>query len=319
VRVDRTPVEQAIPLVQRALAVLSEREVSPQLGLLKSTLLQLDSTFSERSYGAGSFRDFVEKLAKSGVLKVYQGKGGWLVGQADGTSTVTETHGDESDAQNGAPPAAAPEAMVGSDDVPHAAGPHAHTPQPSAVHGGGHAGGHAAGAPAPVAVIGSLAEGLAEFRRILGSAEIRRWPMYLRNVKQVFRQVTPVFDERAYGYASLVDLLRAAQKEGLVRMDRDRQGVVRVFQGAAAPARPVVVPEHTPQAEPVIEAAPAPAPVVEVQSDEDADLSVGPGNTIAGPPTHLEISTAKRPRRPRTVAPRAVKTIASRRTRKKAE
>jgi hypothetical protein len=51
--VERTPIEQAIPLVQRALAVLTEREVSPQLGLLKSTLLQLDSTFSERSYGAG--------------------------------------------------------------------------------------------------------------------------------------------------------------------------------------------------------------------------------------------------------------------------
>jgi len=58
-----------IPLVQRALAVLTEREVSPQLGLLKSTLLQLDSTFSERSFGAGSFRDFVEKLAAAGVLR----------------------------------------------------------------------------------------------------------------------------------------------------------------------------------------------------------------------------------------------------------
>ena len=208
----------------------------------------------------------------------------------------------------------APESIAGGEAVGHAAASHVHAPQPPGVHGG-----HAAVPQAPVAVIGSLADGLAEFRRILATAEIRRWPMYLRNVKQVFRQVTPVFDERAYGYGSLVDLLRAAQKEGLVRMDRDRQGVVRVFQGAAAPVRPVVVPEHAPQAEPIIEAAPAPAPIVDVSSDEDADLSVGPGNTIAGPPTHLEISTAKRPRRPRTVAPRAVKTIASRRTRKKAE
>src|SRR4051812_8746030 len=61
-RVERVAIEQALPLVIRALKVLSEREVSPQLGLLKSTLLQLDSTFSERSFGAGSFRDFVEKL-----------------------------------------------------------------------------------------------------------------------------------------------------------------------------------------------------------------------------------------------------------------
>src|ERR1041385_3557352 len=39
---------KALPLVRRALKILNEREVSPQLGLLKSTLLQLDSTFSER-------------------------------------------------------------------------------------------------------------------------------------------------------------------------------------------------------------------------------------------------------------------------------
>src|SRR4051812_6667476 len=67
-RGERTSLEQAMPLVNRALKVLSEREVSPQIGLLKSTLLQLDSTFSERTYGAGSFRDFVEKLAKLGVV-----------------------------------------------------------------------------------------------------------------------------------------------------------------------------------------------------------------------------------------------------------
>src|SRR6188508_1834773 len=42
-----TPIANALPLVLRALKVLSEREVTPQLGLLKSTLLQLDSTFSE--------------------------------------------------------------------------------------------------------------------------------------------------------------------------------------------------------------------------------------------------------------------------------
>ena len=78
-RGERASLEQAMPLVTRALKVLSEREVSPQIGLLKSTLLQLDSTFSERTYGAGSFRDFVEKLAKLGVVRLQQGKGGWIV------------------------------------------------------------------------------------------------------------------------------------------------------------------------------------------------------------------------------------------------
>ena len=43
------PIAHAFPLVKRALKVLAEREVSPQTGLLKSTLLQLDSTFSERN------------------------------------------------------------------------------------------------------------------------------------------------------------------------------------------------------------------------------------------------------------------------------
>src|SRR3954464_273850 len=61
-------IEQIVPLVRRALKVLADREVTPQLGLLKSTLLQLDSTFSERTYGAGSFRDFAEKLAAAGVV-----------------------------------------------------------------------------------------------------------------------------------------------------------------------------------------------------------------------------------------------------------
>ena len=62
----QAPLDQVLPLVRRALKVLTDREVTPQLGLLKSTLLQLDSTFSERTYGAGSFRDFAQKLAAAG-------------------------------------------------------------------------------------------------------------------------------------------------------------------------------------------------------------------------------------------------------------
>jgi hypothetical protein len=72
----------------------------------------------------------------------------------------------------------------------------------------------------------------------LGSVQIRRWPLYLRNVKQLVRQARPSFDERAYGFASLVDLLRAAHKEGAFRVDRDRQGVIRVFQGTTPSAVP---------------------------------------------------------------------------------
>jgi len=69
---------QAMPLVERALQVLERRGVQPQLGLLKSTMLQLDSAFSERAYGAGSFSDFVEKLKKEELVQV-SGSGGRYV------------------------------------------------------------------------------------------------------------------------------------------------------------------------------------------------------------------------------------------------
>ena len=83
---ERADLSQVIPLVKRAMKVLLERDVDPQLGLLKSTLLQLDSTFSERTYGAGSFRDFAQKLEKAGILRVHQAKGGWLVAPAEGVN-----------------------------------------------------------------------------------------------------------------------------------------------------------------------------------------------------------------------------------------
>jgi uncharacterized protein (TIGR00288 family) len=71
--------EQSMPLVERALNVLERREVRPQLGLLKSTMLQLDSTFNEKAYGASSFTDFVEKLQKSGFVEVSGGEGRYMI------------------------------------------------------------------------------------------------------------------------------------------------------------------------------------------------------------------------------------------------
>jgi uncharacterized protein (TIGR00288 family) len=70
---------QAMPLVERALQVLERREVRPQLGLLKSTMLQLDSSFSERAYGAGSFTDFIERLRKSDLIQVTGGEGRYMI------------------------------------------------------------------------------------------------------------------------------------------------------------------------------------------------------------------------------------------------
>jgi hypothetical protein len=123
--------------------------------------------------------------------------------------------------------------------------------------------------------------------------------MYLRNVKQVFRQATPAFDERAYGFANIVELLRAAQKEGFVRIDRDRQGVIRVFQAVPATSAAADVAPS-----PAVEAYVPDIPMVLVATEttqaiepSGEDLSVGPGN-VEQPPFH------EPRRRPRTAAPR---------------
>src|SRR5579862_7372976 len=76
---------QAMPLVERALQVLERRAVQPQLGLLKSTMLQLDSAFTEKAYGANSFSDFVEKLKKADYVNV-SGQGGRYIIERKGAS-----------------------------------------------------------------------------------------------------------------------------------------------------------------------------------------------------------------------------------------
>jgi uncharacterized protein (TIGR00288 family) len=76
---------QAMPLVERALQVLERRAVQPQLGLLKSTMLQLDSAFNERAYGASGFSDFVEKLKRADLVNV-TGTGGRYVIERKGLS-----------------------------------------------------------------------------------------------------------------------------------------------------------------------------------------------------------------------------------------
>jgi len=78
---------QSMPLVERALGVLERREVRPQLGLLKSTMLQLDSTFNEKAYGASSFTDFVEKLQKADYVEVSGGEGRYMIRLKGGAAT----------------------------------------------------------------------------------------------------------------------------------------------------------------------------------------------------------------------------------------
>jgi uncharacterized LabA/DUF88 family protein len=198
-------IEQAVPLVKRALKVLTDREVTPQLGLLKSTLLQLDSSFSERDYGVGSFREFADKLARHGLVSL----------KHQGRSTLVEL----------------PDANPSTQESPQA-----ETPSLRA-NGGGHTKTDTMtelleqpdSVPQPNA---SLGDGVALVRRVLAEAATEpRWPMYPRQFKQFLRTAQPDFDERKYG--SIADLMRACQKDGLLRLERDRQGALRVFAGGS--------------------------------------------------------------------------------------
>jgi uncharacterized LabA/DUF88 family protein len=191
--------DQVVPLVRRALKVLVDREVSPQLGLLKSTLLQLDSTFSERTYGAGSFRDFAQKLASAGHVVLRESGRNVLVELSENGSGS----GEESPRpiQTSTPDVAAQE------------------PAPRA-------------AAVPIEGIGRAADGIREIRRLLQNGQRPpRWPMYIRQLKQYLRAIDPTFDERRFGFETLGDLMRACQRDGLLRIERDRQGGMRIFPG----------------------------------------------------------------------------------------
>jgi uncharacterized LabA/DUF88 family protein len=207
----QAPIDQALPLVRRALKVLSDREVSPQLGLLKSTLLQLDSTFSERTYGVGSFRDFAQKLANAGHVRLREHGRNVLVELADGNG-----HLRSEDAASGGTGVDA--AQERSEFQPREV---SHSREPQHVDLNPPPGGEP-----------RAADGIRAVRRIFQSApNPPRFPMYVRQAKQFMRNVDPAFDERKYGFGTLQDLLRACQRDGLFRIERDRQGVIRLFPG----------------------------------------------------------------------------------------
>jgi uncharacterized LabA/DUF88 family protein len=251
----RPRVEKAMPLVRRALKVLSDREVSPQLGLLKSTLLQLDSTFSERDYGVGSFREFIQKLADAGYVNLKQVDRSLLVELRDGDSAA----------------------------VPAAAAPAPAPEQPQA--------------PAAPASDEALREIERLFRASLARA---RWPMYLRNVKQLLKAADPHFDERRLGFTGIHDLVREAQRAGLFRIERDRQGILRVYPGERltepAPSESVPLPEEPPPA------ASPPEPAPEAVASPDAVAPPAP--EVAPEPAAESAPAEEQPKRRRAAASR---------------
>jgi uncharacterized LabA/DUF88 family protein len=294
---------KALPLVRRALKVLSDREVSPQLGLLKSTLLQLDSTFTERDYGASTFRDFIEKMAAANYVNLKQVDRSLLVELKDGESSIEE----EVERQP------APAAMAAhADSAP---------PPPAAV-------------PSTAQTPEQIEEGMKALREVFAQAKLTpHWPMYVRNVKQYIKNAAPGFDERRYGFISFLEVMRSAQRSGLFRLERNRQGILRIYPGSEFPQQasaPKAAPEDeiatmveagpsieadvpVLEAETIIEAAPVlevqPAVVIEEEAGDNIG-NVAPredqpirGRRTSRPAAPARRKTASTPR-PRGAAPR---------------
>ena len=313
---------KALPLVKRALKVLADREVTPQLGLLKSTLLQLDSTFSERDYGANTFRDFIERFAERGLVTLKQAGRSVLVELASGRATeeVPELTPDvasvTAEISEGPAEAAAAETPSGEEKEAERRGPDPAQAQDAVAHAS---------------------------RLFADAGQPPRWPMYVRQVRQYLRGVDEAFDERRFGFSGIVEFVRACQREGLLRLERDRVGVLRVFPGASFPRPAGAPPAETVEAarahvelqpadplvpEPPVEVVDEP-PVIEAEAvparraDEDEDLSVGPGN-VATPDNEPKPGRSRRtPPRKAATTPRpaarsgARKSGATRSTRKK--
>ena len=269
--VGTSPISKALPLIARALKVLSDREATPQLGLLKSTLLQLDSTFSEREYGAGSFRDFMEKVAETGAVRLRE----------SGRSVLVEASNERIAEQT---PVAEPERSVRLEPDP--ADEEAMSASPM-----------------------TMQDGIRAVQTAFTGPTPPRWPMYVRQAKQYLRSAIEGFDEKNYGFASVVDLLRAAGKEGVLRIERDRQGAVRVFAGpklTPPSAQPV---EAEPVAElPIVDAEPVGEPAAEAPVVEVAPVTEAP----AKPARRRKTAKAKpdtEPARPKRAGTRARKTV----------
>ena len=236
--------EKALPLVRRALKVLTDREVSPQLGLLKSTLLQLDSTFSERDYGAGTFRDFIEKMATAGYVTLKQVDRSLLVESTDvdaPASTVAPSASATVEEAEREVVAAAP-----ADTAPResAAAAPAESPHPR----------HHASSSGPTQE--QVDEAIRNLTDIFKQATVApHWPMYLRNVKQYIKNAGPTFDERKFGFTNFLETVRACQRAGLFRLERNRQGILRVFPGPQFPSQVSSAPMSASERERAMEAA----------------------------------------------------------------
>ena len=246
------PLTDALPNIHRALEILADRGVAPQLGLLKSTLLQLDSTFSERDYGAGSFLEFMQKMERANLVNLRRTERGYLVEpkeiETKAAVPIAETEGTEGESE---PSVVPPDEELEGASASRANGGAevAHTPE-------------------------SSAQAVSTLRQALAAAAERspNRPLYMRQVRQQLRSVDPKFDERRMGFRGLLDLLHQGQREGLVRLQRDRKGVWRIFAVSPPTTNGAV---STPEPTPAVVSEPLPmAPPAEGVVETEADIAV---------------------------------------------
>jgi len=220
---DTRPLSDALPNMQRALKILEDREVAPQLGLLKSTLLQLDSTFTERDFGATSFLEFMQKMETAGLVHLRRTDRGYLVELAGAPEAAPE-------AQSASATSAAQSAELVSAEAPTREASSEATSEQTIT---------------SVEALGKLKQALTS-----ASEKSPNRPLYMRHIRQALRAVDRNFDERSYGFHGILDLLHQGQREGWLRLQRDRKGVWRIF--------PV-----SPTASPAVESAAATVPPTE--------------------------------------------------------
>jgi len=272
------PLSSALPNIQRALKILAEREVSPQLGLLKSTLLQLDATFTERDYGAGSFLEFIRKLEKDNLVQARKTDRGYLVEMVEAESSKE----------------APPEGVEASGEtLPEPPAPAELPPSPPPE-------------AAPESGL-SAEEALGLMRKAFSSLTEKgpSRPIYLRQIRQAMRSADGRFDERQAGFRGLLDLLHQAQREGWLRLHRDRKGIWRIFPTTTEAVPTPAAPETLPGVEaiPDTETAPPETDVFweAVESLEETATSeaapAAPAASEEQPP--MEASPEKKARKPR--------------------
>jgi hypothetical protein len=120
----------------------------------------------------------------------------------------------------------------------------------------------------------SLEESLAALRQALSIhfEKAPNRPLYLRQIRQLLRAAGSSIDERS-GFRGLLDLLHQAQREGWLRLHRDRKGVWRAFPAvgtppAMTPATPADIPV---EAESPLELMPELAPDVLMPVETDVN------------------------------------------------